>query len=161
MPGRPEVTVAAVVERDGRFLVVEERVGGRLVLNQPAGHVEDRETLLEAVVRETREESAWHLTPAHLLGLYLWRNARTGRSVLRVAFSGTVSGHDPQAPLDRGIVGTHWLGRDDLLAAHHRLRSPLVLRCIDDHLAGRRLPLASVADLDLHHVAHLNAVKVG
>ncbi|MBV6415707.1 MAG: Phosphatase NudJ [Steroidobacteraceae bacterium] len=161
MPPRPEVTVAAVVERDGRFLVVEERVHGRLVLNQPAGHVEDRETLFEAVVRETREETAWRLTPRHLLGLYLWRNARTGRSTLRVAFSGEVSEHDPAASLDRGIVGTHWLGRGELDAAHARLRSPLVLRCVDDYLAGRRLPLETVADLDLHRVAHMQAVKVG
>lgn len=161
MPGRPEVTVAAVVEREGRFLVVEERINGRLVLNQPAGHVEDRETLLEAVIRETREEAAWQFTPAHLLGVYLWRNARTGRSTLRIAFSGAVSDHDPHAPLDRGIVGTHWMARDELDLAHARLRSPLVLRCIDDHLAGRRLPLGSVADLDLDAAAHMRAVKVG
>lgn len=161
MPGRPEVTVAAVVERDSRFLVVEERINHRLVLNQPAGHVEDRETLLEAVVRETREEAAWSFAPAHLLGIYLWRNARTGRSSLRIAFIGEVSGHDPHAPLDRGIVGTHWMTRDELDRAHARLRSPLVLRCIDDYLAGRRLPLGSVAHLDLQTAAHMRAVKVG
>ncbi|MGE0581762.1 MAG: NUDIX hydrolase [Steroidobacteraceae bacterium] len=161
MPGRPEVTVAAIAERDGRFLIIEERANGRLVLNQPAGHVEDRETLLEAVVREAREESAWCFAPAHLLGLYLWRNARTGRSTLRVAFVGDVSGHDPHAPLDRGIVGTHWMSREELARAPTRLRSPLVLRCIDDHLAGQRLPLESVADLGLDVAGQLRAVNVG
>jgi 8-oxo-dGTP pyrophosphatase MutT (NUDIX family) len=161
MSTRPEVTVAAVVERGGRFLVVEERINGRLVLNQPAGHVESGETLLEAVVRETREESAWHFVPAHLLGIYLWRNARTGRSTLRIAFCGDVSGHDPLAPLDRGIVGTHWLTRTELAQAAARLRSPLVLRGFDDFLAGQRLPLASVADLGLEAAEHVRAVRVG
>jgi 8-oxo-dGTP pyrophosphatase MutT (NUDIX family) len=161
MSGRPEVTVAALAERSGRFLMIEERAGGRLVLNQPAGHVEDRETLLAAVVREAREETAWRFTPAHLLGIYLWRNARTGRSTLRVAFSGEVSDHDPHAPLDRGIVGTHWMTRDELERAHARLRSPLVLRCVDDHLSGRRLPLDTVAHLDLDAAMHMRAVKVG
>ncbi len=161
MPARPEVTVAAIVEREGRFLVVEERIRGRLVLNQPAGHVEDRETLFEAVVRETREESAWCFAPAHLLGIYLWRNARTGRSSLRIAFTGEVCGHDPHATLDRGIVGTHWMTRKELEEEHSRLRSPLVLRCIDDYLTGRRLPLDSVAHLDLHTAVHMRAVRVG
>jgi len=161
MPSRPAVTVAAIVERAGQFLVVEERVGGRLVLNQPAGHVEDRETLFEAVIRETREETAWEFTPAHVLGVYLWRNARKGKSTLRVAFSGDVSGHDPHAALDHGIVGTHWMTRGQLEGEHARLRSPLVLRCIDDYVAGRRLPLATVAHLDLHSAVHMQAVKVG
>ncbi|MCW5572942.1 MAG: NUDIX hydrolase [Steroidobacteraceae bacterium] len=161
MASRPAVTVAAVVERAGQFLVVEERVSGRLVLNQPAGHVEDRETLLEAVVRETREESAWRFTPRHVLGVYLWRNARNGKSTLRIAFAGEVSDHDPGAALDLGITGTHWMSRDQLEAAHPRLRSPLVLRCIDDYLAGRRLPLETIAHLDLQSAAHMHAVKVG
>lgn len=161
MGARPAVTVAAVVERDGRFLVVEEDIRGQLVLNQPAGHVEDRETLLEAVIRETREESAWCFAPAHVLGIYLWRNRRTGKSTLRIAFSGEVSNHDPLARLDRGIVGTHWLTRAALAAAHTRLRSPLVLRCIDDYLAGQRLPLEAIAHLDLNAAVHMHAVKVG
>jgi 8-oxo-dGTP pyrophosphatase MutT (NUDIX family) len=161
MPGRPEITVAAIAERDGRFLLVEERANGRLVLNQPAGHVEAGETLLEAVVRETLEESAWRFLPAHLLGLYLWRNARTGRTTLRVAFTGEVTGHDPHARLDRGIVGTHWMTRASIAGAAARLRSPLVLRCIDDYLAGQRLPLGSVADIGIDGAAQLRAVQVG
>jgi 8-oxo-dGTP pyrophosphatase MutT (NUDIX family) len=156
----PDVTVAAIVERDSRFLVVEERINGRLVLNQPAGHVEDRETLLDAVIRETLEETAWRLTPHALLGIYLWRNARTGRSTLRIAFTGDVDSHDPARELDRGILCTHWLTRGELSAEHLRLRSPLVLRCIDDYLAGQRLPLASVAHLDVHAAATIRAVRV-
>lgn len=161
MSGRPAVTVAAIVERDGRFLLVEERIGGRLLLNQPAGHVEAGESLLEAVVRETHEESAWHFAPTHLLGIYLWRNARNGRTTLRIAFCGEVSGHDPRARLDRGIVGTQWLTRQALGQAPARLRSPLVLRCIDDYVAGRRLPLDSLAHLDLDPAARIQAAKAG
>jgi 8-oxo-dGTP pyrophosphatase MutT (NUDIX family) len=145
----PAVTVAAVTQIDGRFLVVEERIGGRLVFNQPAGHVEPGETLLAAVTREAREETAWGFTPEHLLGVYRWRNPDTGIVSLRFAFSGCVHDHDPAQPLDRAIVRTHWLSRAELAAPPRALRSPLVLRCIDDFLAGTRHPLAAVAQLDL------------
>src|SRR5262245_53237234 len=101
---KPDVTVAAVVERDGRFLVVEERIKSRLVFNQPAGHVEIGETIVEAVIRETREESAWRFEPDAMLGAYLWRNPEHGRSTLRFAFCGSVSDHRPDQPLDKGIV---------------------------------------------------------
>jgi 8-oxo-dGTP pyrophosphatase MutT (NUDIX family) len=147
MTWRPDLTVAAVVERDRRFLVVEERIGGRLVLNQPAGHVEDGETVLAAVIRETREETAWGFTPTALLGCYLWRNPRNGRSTLRVAFTGHVEGHRPEQPLDRGIQAVHWRTRDELLAAPDRLRSPLVVRCIDDYLSGQSFDLSAMQSL--------------
>jgi 8-oxo-dGTP pyrophosphatase MutT (NUDIX family) len=150
MTWRPDLTVAAIVQRDERFLVVEERIQSQLVLNQPAGHVEDRESILEAVVRETLEETAWHFVPRHLLGLYLWRNPETGISYLRVAISGEVSAHEPQRQLDDGIVAAHWMSRAALLARPGRLRSPLVIRCIDDHLAGTRHSLAA-----LNHLATL------
>jgi 8-oxo-dGTP pyrophosphatase MutT (NUDIX family) len=140
MVWKPEVTVAAVIEREGRFLLVEERIRGRLVLNQPAGHLEDGETLLDAVVRETLEETAWRFTPESLLGIYQWRSAR-GHTTLRFAFTGSVHGHDAARPLDPPIVTTHWLARAELAQRTPRLRTPLVLRCIDDWLAGRRLPL--------------------
>jgi 8-oxo-dGTP pyrophosphatase MutT (NUDIX family) len=149
MPQKPDVTVAAVTEDEGRFLVVEERINHQLVLNQPAGHVERGETLIEAVVREAREETAWHFEPRALLGAYLWRNPSNGRTTLRFAFSGTVSDHKPNQPLDTGIVTTHWLTRAELLDREMRLRSPLVLRCVDDYLRGLRQPLDSVARLDL------------
>src|SRR3954469_19182727 len=103
MPHKPEITVAAVTEDDGRFLVVEERINDKLVLNQPAGHVEHGETLLEAVIREAREETAWHFEPRALLGAYLWRNPRNGRHTLRFAFTGTVSDHKPEQPLDSPV----------------------------------------------------------
>ncbi len=143
----PEITVAALAERNGRFLLVEERINGRLVLNQPAGHLERGETLLEAVVREVHEESAWRFTPERLLGVYLWRLPRTQRLYKRFAFTGTVSEHQPHQPLDRGIVGTHWLSTDEIRACAERLRSPLVLRCVQDYLAGIRAPLDPIGQL--------------
>jgi 8-oxo-dGTP pyrophosphatase MutT (NUDIX family) len=149
MGWNPDVTVAAVVMRDQRFLVVEERISGRLVLNQPAGHLEDGETLLDAVIRETREETAWRFEPQALVGTYLWRNPDNGRGFLRFAFCGEVADHRAQQALDRGIVRALWLSRADLLAQPARLRSPLVMRCIDDFLLGRRQSLDSVACLDL------------
>lgn len=157
---RPEITVAAIVEQQGRFLVVEERIRNRLVFNQPAGHVEDRETLIEAVRREAREETAWRFEPEALLGTYLWRNPANGVATLRFAFIGPVRDYDAQQPLDTGIVRTHWLTRAELVARSARLRSPLVIRCIDDYLAGQRLPLDSVACLDLDAAATVRAVNL-
>jgi len=145
----PDVTVAAVAEDTGRFLLVEERINRRLVFNQPAGHVEHGETLLEAVVRETREETAWRFEPRSLIGVYLWRNPASGRRILRFAFAGAVCEHDPAQRLDRGIVRTHWLSRGELEERQARLRSPLVLRCVNDYLTGEQRALESVARLDL------------
>lgn len=144
MVWKPDVTVAAVAERDGRFLLVEERASGRVVLNQPAGHLEDGESLLEAVVRETLEETAWDFQPTAVVGVYLWRPAQQGRSFLRITFSGELLAHDPSRRLDRGIIRTRWLSRDELLAPGARLRSPLVLQCVNDYLAGVSHPLSLV-----------------
>lgn len=154
----PEITVAAVTEAHGRFLVVEERINQRLVINQPAGHVEAGETLLEAIVREVREETAWLFTASELIGVYLWRHPRTGRTTKRFAFSGVVTDHREDQPLDEGIVRTHWLTRTELQRREPQLRSPLVLRCVDDYLAGRREPLAAAADLDLGSALAVAAV---
>jgi len=153
MTWRPDLTVAAIVQRNDRFLMVEERISERLVFNQPAGHVEDGESIIAAAVRETLEETAWHFVPRHLLGIYLWRNPDTLRSFLRVALSGEVEDHEPQRRLDRGIVAAHWLSREQLLAQSARLRSPLVLRCIDDHLAGHQHDLDALTYIDLSAVA--------
>lgn len=153
MTWRPDLTVAAIVQREERFLIVEERISGTLVYNQPAGHVEDGESILEAAVRETLEETAWQFVPRHLLGLYLWRDPHNGKSILRVAISGEVRGHEPARALDRGIVAAHWMTRTALLAAPNRLRSPLVMRCIDDHLAGRRHELTALNHLAPQPVA--------
>lgn len=149
MARTPDITVAAVAETAGKFLVVEERINRRLVFNQPAGHVEKGETLLEAVVRETREETAWLFKPQALLGVYIWRNPSSGRHTLRFAFAGSVKDHNAAQRLDRGIVCTHWLSHQELVEREPRLRSPLVMRCIEDYLGGTRLPLEAVAQLDL------------
>jgi 8-oxo-dGTP pyrophosphatase MutT (NUDIX family) len=154
----PEVTVAAVVERDGRYLFVEERIEGRLVLNQPAGHLEDGETLIEAVVRETREETAWRFTPEALVGTYLWRNPDNGRTFLRFAFCGIVDDFRAGQPLDTGIVRALWLNHEQVRAQASRTRSPLVLRCIDDYLVGQRQPLESVASLEMESALEVGSV---
>lgn len=135
-----DLTVAAIAERDGRFLFVQERAARRIVLNQPAGHLEDGESLVEAVIRETREETARAFQPSALTGLYLWRGPG-GRTVLRVAFTGSVGEQDAGAALDRSIIRTVWLNRDEAGARSRELRSPLVLQCIDDYLRGARFPL--------------------
>lgn len=147
MSWKPDVTVAAVVERDGRFLFVEERANGRVVLNQPAGHVESGETFIEAVARETLEETGWTFEPQAVVGVYLWQPETLSRTFLRVAFAGALGGHDPARPLDRGILRTRWLERDQLLAAQPKHRSPLVQRCVDDYLAGARYPLELLTHL--------------
>ncbi|MFO7326103.1 MAG: NUDIX hydrolase [Pseudomonadota bacterium] len=152
MTWRPDLTVAAIVQRDDRFLIVEERIQGRLLLNQPAGHVEDGESIIDAAVRETLEETAWRLRPRHLVGLYLWRNPATGTSYLRAAIAGDVEQHDPGRALDEGIVAAHWMTRAELLGNAARHRSPLVMRCIDDHLAGRRHDLSALSYIDAQPV---------
>jgi len=140
---RPRVTVASVIEQNGRFLVVEERPEtGGLVFNQPAGHLEGGETLLEAAARETFEETGWRFTPEYLVGVYLWAHPNGQISYLRVCFGGSVHGHEPDSPLDEGIERAVWLSRDELYAQRERLRSPLVLGVIDDYLAGERYPLS-------------------
>jgi 8-oxo-dGTP pyrophosphatase MutT (NUDIX family) len=160
MARTPDITVAAVTETDGRFLVVEERINRRLVFNQPAGHVEQGESLVEAVIREVREETAWGFLPEALLGVYLWRNPASGRAYMRFAFAGKVSDHDARRPLDRGIVCTHWLSRDDLREREPRLRSPLVLRCIEDYIGGVRRSLEAVARLDLQSAPSFTAESI-
>lgn len=147
MDWKPDITVAAVAERDGRFLCVEELIRGRRVFNQPAGHVEHGEGLIEAVVRETWEETAWRFEPRALLGVYTWRTSAGRRSTLRFAFAGDVHGHEPGRALDRPVLAAHWLTREQLLEPARALRTGLVLRCIDDYLGGRRLPLEALATL--------------
>lgn len=155
MPRSPDVTVAAVTQTADRFLIVEERINRRLVFNQPAGHVESGESLLEAVTREVREETAWQFHPQALLGIYLWRRPASGRSTLRFAFTGPVTHHDARQPLDRAIVRTHWLTPAELNERQAQLRSPLVLRCIEDFLAGVSYDLGRIADVRLETAATL------
>lgn len=140
---KPNVTVAAVIERDGRYLLVEERASdGRLVLNNPAGHLEPGESLLEAVVREVLEETARRFAPSHLLGVRLApARAPEAPTYLRFAFVGTVSEAEPGRALDPGIVRALWLTPEEIAAQRARHRSALLQRSIDDHRAGRRYPL--------------------
>jgi len=143
---RPDITVATVVERDGRFLIVQERVRGVLVLNQPAGHLEADESLQEAALRETLEETAWQVQLQAFLGVYQW-DAPDGTTFLRFAFLAQPLEPLAGRRLDRGIVRALWLSRDELKAREPELRSPLVLRVVDDALAGVRLPLDAVRRL--------------
>jgi 8-oxo-dGTP pyrophosphatase MutT (NUDIX family) len=141
------ITLAALAEQDGRFLLVEERVDGELRLNQPAGHLEIGENLSQAVVREALEETGCDFHPEALVGLYLWRVPDSEQTYLRAAFCGTMGARHPQRELDVGIERTLWLTRDEILARKQLWRSPLVLRCVDDYLSGRRYPLDVLVDL--------------
>lgn len=143
---KPNVTVAAVIERDGNFLLVEEQAVEGLCYNQPAGHLEAGESLLDAVVRETLEESAWRFTPTALVGIYQYHQAAAGVTYLRFAFTGEISDHDAGRKLDTGIVRALWMPVAEIRASRAKHRSPLLMQCVDDYLAGRRHPL----DL-LHH----------
>ncbi len=143
----PRVTVAGVVEHDGRYLLVAERHQGRILLNQPAGHWEPGEHLLAAVRREVLEETGWPFTPRHLVGLYRW-DAPSGDTFLRLAVAGTVDLEQPRTPLDDPIIDTLWLTTEEVARRHHQLRSPLVLRCLQDHRQGRAFPLELITDLN-------------
>ncbi len=147
MPWVPHITVAAVVQKDDRFLLVEELVGGRKVFNQPAGHLEDGESLVEAVVRETLEETAWCFEPEALGGIYQWTHPEKQKTFIRFAFTGAVTKHLADRELDSGIIRAVWLDKDQLLARSGQLRSPMVLQCIDDYLSGKRFPLDIVSQL--------------
>jgi 8-oxo-dGTP pyrophosphatase MutT (NUDIX family) len=143
---KPSVTVAAIVERDGRFLLVEEHTPDGLRLNNPAGHLEPGESPLDGAVREALEETARVFTPDALLGVYLARTRRGGEdnTYLRLAFRGNVGEPIAGRELDSGIVRCLWLSADEVLASRARHRSPLVWQCVADHVAGRRLPLDAV-----------------
>jgi len=142
----PNVTVSALCERDGKFLLVEEvaKSTGLCVFNQPSGHLENGETLVEAVIREVAEETQRHFTPSALLGLYRLA-ASPQKTYIRYTFIGAVSEVDPRLPLDPDILAAHWLSVNEIRELSN-LRSTLVLRCIDDYLAGESYPLAIIKD---------------
>lgn len=144
----PRVTVAAVIEENGRFLVVEELDAGQRVFNQPAGHLESGESLVDAVIREVREETGRPFAPEFLVGLYRWIHPGKGLTFLRASFCGKAGEAPEGAVLDPDITATHWMSRDELAARPESLRSPLVLRGIDDYLAGRRFPLSLLVDVN-------------
>ena len=147
MVWKPHVTVAAVVQRDGKFLLVEEETEAGLAFNQPAGHLEEGESLIDAVAREALEETAYHFKPTHLIGIYSWKHPHKNITYLRFAFGGELRGFEAGRPLDEGIIRARWLTLDEVRAIQPRHRSPLVLRCIEDMVAGKCYPL----DLLVHY----------
>jgi len=142
---KPAVTVAAIIEREGRFLFVEEEADGRRVLNQPAGHLDPGESLLAAVAREVLEETAHRFTPTALLGIYRWHYAPQDVTFLRFAFCGEALETEPGRALDQEILAVHWFTPQALSARRMMHRSPLVERCVADYLAGKRFPLEALS----------------
>lgn len=155
-PWKPSVTVAAVVERDGRFLMVEEETTDGVRLNQPAGHLDPGETLVHAAAREALEETAHRFTPTALLGVYVARTVpKAGAPVtyVRFAFTGELGEAEAGRALDDGILRVLWLTVDEIRERSAQHRSPLVTKCVDDYLGGRRYPL----DLVYTHASALEA----
>ncbi|MCQ8104559.1 NUDIX hydrolase [Methylomonas sp. SURF-2] len=142
MVWKPHVTVAAVIEKDQRFLLVEETTEHGIAFNQPAGHLEPDEDLISAVKREVLEETAWQFEPEALVAVQLWRKTPEAPSFMRFCFCGSVHDHKPEQLLDVGILATHWLNRAEIMAKHDQLRSPLVLISVDHYLKGYRHPLS-------------------
>lgn len=141
----PRVTVAAVIERDGKYLLIEEESERGAVFNQPAGHLDPGESLQAAVAREALEESAYGFVATALLGVYQYRDPRVGISYVRFAFAGDITSHEPERALDKGILRAVWVTPDEARRSAERHRSPLVMTCIDDHAAGKRHPLDLLA----------------
>lgn len=137
----PHATVATVVERDGRFLMIEEVSSGRVVLNQPAGHLEENELFADAALRETMEESGWQVELKYLIGLYAYKSPNSKITYHRLCFAADALEHHLDSPLDDGILRTLWMTRDEIAENPERLRSQTVLQCIDDYLAGKHYPM--------------------
>ncbi|MDO8959176.1 MAG: NUDIX hydrolase [Rhodocyclaceae bacterium] len=145
---KPHVTVAAVVEQDGRFLLVEEETAEGVRFNQPAGHLDDGESLVAACIREVLEETAREFTPTGLVGIYQWPRPQGDLTYLRFAFAGKVGARDTARRLDDGILRAVWMTSDEIAACRERHRSPLVLQCVHDYLAGRNFPLDVIKHYD-------------
>jgi 8-oxo-dGTP pyrophosphatase MutT (NUDIX family) len=138
---KPNVTVAAVIEKEGKFLLVEEETDDGLLFNQPAGHLEADESLVAGAARETLEETAYEFTPEHLIGIYRWRHPNRDITYLRFAFGGKLGIHHAHRALDKGILRAVWFTPEEIRASRDRHRSPLVARCMEDHLRGTRFAL--------------------
>jgi 8-oxo-dGTP pyrophosphatase MutT (NUDIX family) len=149
---KPSVTVAAIIEREGRYLLIEEHTPEGLRLNNPAGHLDAGESPQDGCAREALEETTYTFQPTEMVGIYISRLLRPARAdraaedvtYFRLAFCGELGNQVPDAQLDKGIVRTLWMTPDEIRANVHRLRSPLVLRCMEDHLAGQRFPLSLI-----------------
>jgi 8-oxo-dGTP pyrophosphatase MutT (NUDIX family) len=145
---KPNVTVAALIEREGRFLLVEEETEDGVRFNQPAGHLDQGESLIAACAREALEETAWSFRPTALVGIYQWPRPQGDITYLRFAFAGEMGEHELGRALDVGILRAVWMTPDEIRAAADRHRSPLVWQCVSDYLAGRRFPLELVRHYD-------------
>ncbi|MBI3140657.1 MAG: NUDIX hydrolase [Rhodocyclales bacterium] len=141
---KPNVTVAALIERGGRFLLVEEETEDGVRFNQPAGHLDEGESLLAAVAREALEETAYRFAPQYLVGVYQWRRPAGDITYLRFAFGGDVIGEEAGRALDQGILRAVWLTPEEIAAERTRHRSPLVMQCIEDYLGGKRYDLGLI-----------------
>ncbi len=137
----PHITVATIVEKDQKFLMVEEDLHGKKLLNQPAGHLDEGETLVQAAIRETQEESGWLVEINHLVEFAQWTSPNSHTHFLRACFAGTAIKHFPEQKLDQGIIRALWMSRDEVKENLHRLRSPLVLNHIDHYIAGKKYDL--------------------
>ena len=146
-PWKPNATVAAIIEQNGKFLLVEEATDRGNRFNQPAGHLEDGESLLQAVIRETLEEAAYEFKPEFLLGVYLWKHAQNETTYLRFAFIGKAGVNYPMQELDDGIIRAVWMDIDEIRDKASLMRSPQVITCIEDYLAGKRFPLEVITNL--------------
>ncbi len=145
---KPNVTVAAVIEREGRFLLVEEETADGVRFNQPAGHLDQGESLVAGCAREALEETAWHFRPTALVGVYQWPRPAGDITYLRFAFAGELGEHEDGRILDEGILRAVWMSPDEIRATTERHRSPLIWQCVSDYLAGRRFPLDLVRHYD-------------
>ncbi|MDP2822767.1 MAG: NUDIX hydrolase [Sulfuritalea sp.] len=145
---KPNVTVAALIERGGSFLLVEEETEDGLRFNQPAGHLDEAESLAAACAREALEETAWGFTPTALVGIYQWPRPQGDITYLRFAFAGELGAHEEGRALDAGILRAVWMTPDEIRACADRHRSPLVSQCVSDYLAGRRFPLELLRHYD-------------
>ena len=138
---KPNVTVAAMIEREGRFLLVEEETDDGIRFNQPAGHLDEGESLINACAREALEETAWHFTPTALVGVYQWPRPAGDITYLRFAFAGDLGEFEAGRELDAGILRAVWMTPTEIEATRERHRSPLIQQCVQDWLAERRFPL--------------------
>ena len=145
---KPNVTVAAVVEQDGKYLLVEEQTSNGVLFNQPAGHLEPDESIVQGAVRETLEETGYTFAPQWVLGIYRWHSHADNVTYLRFAFAGSVTDHDPDRPLDAGILRAGWFCVDEIREMTDRHRSPLVMKCVEDHLAGKHYSLDILTHYD-------------
>lgn len=148
----PRSTVAAIVELDNRFLMVEEMIQGERIFNQPAGHLEEQERFVDAVKRETLEETGWTVEPTDLLGLYVYQTKDRSLTFHRVCFVAKAVQQVPDAKLDSEILAVHWMTRDEVAQRKSQLRSDLVLSCIDDYLAGVRYPMDIIQDQSINSI---------